>query len=202
MKKVFKGLSILVASTALCAGIATASACSGGYNGEYIGHYCYANQYNAVYGMVVKVSVENNIITKVEDITHSYGDGEGFSCTYNKFVVDWAAGGPQRDEHGEWKHTDEEITTYNKDWHVVSDAQGDWTEDARLNWPKKETWLLQQYEGKAVADVLDIKVYYNEVGEPYSKDDNSALLSSGLLVTNSTQGSGRVLLAVQNALKK
>ena len=38
MKKVFKGLSVLVASTALCAGIATASACSGGYNGEYIGH--------------------------------------------------------------------------------------------------------------------------------------------------------------------
>lgn len=202
MKKFFKAIAILCASTALCAGIGIAAGCSGGKDGTYIGHYSYANEYNAVYGMVVKVTVKNNIIQKIEDVTHTYGNGEAFSCTYNKVVVDWTAGGPQRDEHGAWKLTGEQDTKYNKDWHVVSDPQGDWSEKAKLNWLTKENWLLQQYEGKSVADVLAVKVFYDENGEPYSKDDNSDFASSGLVLTGATQGSGRLLIAVQNALGK
>lgn len=38
MKKIFKALSILAASTALCAGVAMATGCSG-YNGKYEGEY-------------------------------------------------------------------------------------------------------------------------------------------------------------------
>ena len=54
----------------------------------------------------------------------------------------------------------------------------------------------------SVSDVMDIKVYYDENGEPYGKDDNTDFAASGLIISNSTQGSGRLLLAVQDALSK
>lgn len=200
MKKIFKGIAILAATAAVGTGVAFAAGC-GGSDGEYIGHYCYANEYNAAYGVVVKVTVKNNIIEKVEDITHSYGNGEGFSCTYNPVVIDWAAGGPQRDENGEWKRTGETATAYNKDWHTVSSPTGNWTKDDMINWYNYENWLLQQYVGWSVADVLDIPVFYDENGEVYGKDYNVDFNASGLVLANATQGSGRVLLAVQNALK-
>jgi len=169
MKKIFKGLAILVASTALCAGIATATACSGGYNGTYEGDYHYVINYGVdlTYGMKVKVTVENNIITKVEDISP-------------------------------------------ENYITVSDANPDygWTESSVANWNDSEAWLLQQYEGKAVSDVLAIKVYITKTGEPYKVTDdnnqarNPQLAASGLLVSGATQGSGRLLLAVQDALSK
>ena len=201
MKKILKGIAILAATAAVSTGAAFAAGCSGS-DGEYIGHYCYANEYNAVYGMVVKVTVKNNIIEKVEDITHTYGNGEGFTCTYNPVVLDWSAGGPQRDEHNNWKRTGEEVQVKNKDWHSVSDPQGDWTADNKKEWLDKENWVLQQYEGKSVADILAIKVFYDENGEPYSTKDNADFASSGLVLTGATQGSGRLLIAVQNALSK
>ncbi len=71
MKKIFKALAISVASLAMVAGIATATACSGGYNGTYTGSYHYTNGRGATYGMVVEVTVENNIITKIKDITNT-----------------------------------------------------------------------------------------------------------------------------------
>ena len=67
MKKIFKALSILAASTALCAGVAMATGCSG-YNGKYEGEYSYVS-WGHTYGMSVEVTVENNIITKVVDTT-------------------------------------------------------------------------------------------------------------------------------------
>lgn len=166
MKKVFKGLSILVASTALCAGIATASACSGGYNGTYEGDYHYEN-YGHTYGIKVKVTVENNIITKVENISPE------------NYVVVSAA----------------------------NPSYG-WSEEAVAHWNDNEAWLLQKYEGVAVADILDMKVYVKKNGEPYGVTDskneprNTELQESGLIISGATQGSGRVLLAVQNAFKK
>ena len=72
--------------------------------------------------------------------------------------------------------------------------------------------------GLSVSEVLDIKVFYNSgysvdangnlvvdssvAGEPYSKDYNDAFVQSGLLISGSTQGSGRLILAVQDALTK
>ncbi len=166
MKKIFKGLAILVASTALCAGIATATACSGGYNGTYEGDYHYDN-WGHTYGMKVRVTVENNIITKVEDISP-------------------------------------------ENYIVVSDPiEGTgWTTDTVNNWKDNEAWLLQQYKGMAVSDVLDIEVYIKDSGEPYEKVNannearNPNLVASGLLISGATQGSGRLLLAVQDALSK
>ena len=202
MKKIFKGLSILVASTALCAGIATATACSGGYNGTYEGDYHYTNSYGVEYGMKVKVTVENNIITKVEDVTNGayVTVSEGW---VNKYVADYN------------KATDEEkANTYTfpvkpivNDWGVQNvkeieaiapDYYG-WTNKNEETWNTDEAWLLQKYEGKSVADVLALKVYIKTTGEPYSSDKNDF---GDLIITGSTQGSGRLLLAVQNALKK
>ena len=167
MKKVFKGLSILVASTALCGGIAMASACSNGFDGKYVGSYHYTNEHNAVYGMMVEVTVENNIITKVRDITNTDLDKqEGIS------------------------------------WTVVSNAMPEygWDQDAVNGWTNNESYLLQKYEGLAVSDVLDIQVFIKETGEPYSKDLNTGM--SDLIWTGATQSSGRLLLAVQDALGK
>lgn len=201
MKNVFKALAVTACSMALCAGVATATACSG-TNGEYIGYYCYANEYNAVYGIIAKVTVKNNIIEKVEDITHSYGDGEAYSCTYTPIVIDWAQGGPQRDEQGDWLYGTESKTVYNKDWHTVSAPGSGWSKEQMLTWLNYENWLLQQYVGWSVADVLAIPVYYDELGEVYGSSYNPEFVESGLLISESTQGSGRVLLAVQNALGK
>lgn len=186
MKKIFKAVSVLVASTALCAGIATASACSGS-NGTYYGEYHYMGAHGSVYGMVVEVTVENNIITKVKNITNS-------DTEYAKEVQN------------------------NETWTFISSAMPNWgwSEDSVKNWTDHECWLLQQYEGWAVADVLDVPVYtdyayvkqgdgyvqdYGTMGEPCKQDWNKALADSGLLIAEATQGSGRVLLAVQNALK-
>ena len=85
------------------------------------------------------------------------------------------------------------------DWYKWTNAQAQY-------WKDTKAWLLQEYEGWTVADVLDIKVYVKDSGEPYSvKDDhnverNPELAESGLLVTGATQGSGRLLLAIQDAL--
>ncbi|MDE7439340.1 MAG: hypothetical protein K2N23_02385 [Clostridia bacterium] len=199
MKKLFKGIAILAATAAVGTGAAFVAGC-GGTDGEYIGHYAYANEHNAAYGIVVKVTVKNNIIEKVEDVTHTYGDGKAFSITFNEVLIEnWA---PVRDEHGNWKRTDTVQTVYNADWHTVSAPGYGWSEESYEDWLNKESWLLQQYEGKSVAEVLAIKVFYDENGEPYSTKDNAEFATSGLVMTGATQGSGRLLKAVQNALSK
>lgn len=156
MKKIFKALAVAAASTALCAGIAmTTTGCNAGYNGTYEGEYKYSN-YGHDYGIKVRVTVENNIITKVVDITKG------------AYVV-------------------------------VSDANPayGWTEDAVANWTNNESYLLQKYEGWAVSDILAIQVFIKENGEPYGKTENAAM--SDLMISGATQGSGRLLLAVQAA---
>jgi len=83
-------------------------------------------------------------------------------------------------------------------------------------WESKDIWingldgLLSKYEGKPIAELLAIDVavnpetvgsadtYFSAVqGQP----DNGQELG-GLLITGATQGSGRLLLAVQDALSK
>ena len=97
-----------------------------------------------------------------------------------------------------------------------------WTDKACSNWTSHESWLLQQYVGWSVADVLAIDVHTNygyklvtgadgkttqaldtnSKGEPYGVDYNADLSGSELLISGATQGSGRLLLAIQNALGK
>lgn len=161
MKKIFKGLAILAAVAAVGVGVGVSAGCAGGKNGVYEGDYHYTNEHGATYGMKVKVTVKNNIITKVEDVTL------GAYTTISNAMP----------------------------------AYG-WTDEDVKNWNDYESLLLQKYEGWSVADILDLKVFIKETGEPYSKNDNADLLTSDLLIPKATQGSGRVLLAVQNALGK
>ncbi len=212
MKKIFKGLAITVAATAACAGIAVATAgCSTGKNGTYNGEYHYVN-WGHTYGMVVEVKVENNIITKVTDTTNTDNayaksiqvDEEGNAIdwvpvsdgweTYYKENYGWLTGdyaGSYKDGDPIPKPSETAIGSYN------------WTDEDAKKWTTYENWLLQQYVGWSVTDVLDITVYHNN-GEPYGTKDgyNAELLQSGLLITGATQGSGRLLLAIQNALGK
>lgn len=235
MKKVFKGLSVLLASTALCAGIATATACSGGYNGTYTGEYKYSS-YGHDYGMKVRVTVENNIITKVEDITKgayvvvSDGWSDYFKSNPTKWLLttesknddgsltlsgvkDTAGADPvagayyywSKDKDGKVDKTKVVKWDENAEKVVVPDvacttASYGWSDEAKKNWTSKEALLLQKFEGWSVADVLAVKVYIDDSGVPYGKEDNAAFLSSDLLIVNATQGSGRLMLAVQDAL--
>ena len=164
MKKIFKGIAVLAATAAVGTGVAMAAGCSGK---EYtrVGSYSYVN-YGHTYGVVVEVTVKNNIITRVEDITKSNEES--------------------------------------KDWVPVSDpnpAYG-WSEEAVANWNTNEEWLLAQYEGWSVADILALKAYVKTGGEPYSEDKNVDAVESSLVISGATQGSVRILLAVQDALGK
>ncbi|MDE5666924.1 MAG: hypothetical protein K2I29_01645 [Clostridia bacterium] len=258
MKKIFKGLSVLVATAALGAGIATATACNGG-NGTFNGEYHYVNSYGQTYGIVVEVTVENNIIKKVTDVTNTDNayaksvqvDADGNAKTWTTVSPGWetyfesgkgwllwttesknddgtkvlenatlvdsegnAAGdfeaGAQyyryTDAEGKVSYT--QFVKYDGSVLPAPAATGvysySWTNADAAKWTNYENWLLQQYVGWSVADIIDIDVFYSSYGEPYSTKDgyNAELLSSGLLISSSTQGSGRLLLAVQNALGK
>lgn len=69
-------------------------------------------------------------------------------------------------------------------------------------WEGSKLWydgadaLLAEYSGKTVEEVLAIEVSCSESGQPVSGQD-----LGGLIVSGSTQSSGRLLLAVQDALR-
>ena len=262
MRKIFKGLSILVASTALCGGIAMATACDGGYNGTYTGEYHYLN-YGENYGMVVEVTVENNIITAVKDVTNTEASLKDYQDNKEWHVVSpgwedyfdgtfyggpttwllWNTTSTYEDDEGNEQHyitagetkvvtdkgEDAGTVEAGKQYYKYLNKEGKfegqyvewekgvypdsaatainsykWSNDDAKNWTTYENWLLQQYVGWSVADVLAIDVFYGDSGEPYGTKGgyNAELAASGLLISNATQGSGRLMLAVQNALQK
>ncbi len=96
------------------------------------------------------------------------------------------------------------VTVVDSDYTSVTDSWGD-----KATWINGLDGLLSKYEGKKVAELLALDVavnaetvnaggYYSSVqGQP----DNGQELG-GLLITGATQGSGRLLLAVQDALSK
>lgn len=278
MKKIFKALAIAAASAAMCLGVAMSTGCTGG-SGTYYGGYHYIGAHSATpYGMVVEVTVENNIITSVKDITNTDNENAKNIQTY-KDVID----GKEAAEatHHNWTVVSTGWETYfnqlvnlpyawiltygydltknglvadgydaatdaNSLYYVELDADGNrtnkaikwekgvipapaatnihsygWTDKACSNWTGHESWLLQQYIGWSVADVLAIDVHTNygyklvtvdgkttqaldtnSKGEPYGVDYNAGLSESELLISGATQGSGRLLLAIQNALGK
>lgn len=70
-------------------------------------------------------------------------------------------------------------------------------------WGNKATWddgvneLLGKYVGKTVEDVKKIKVNTSASGAPVNEQE-----LGGLVITGASQGSGRLLIAVQNALNE
>lgn len=205
MKKIFKALTLLIA-VACCACAFAFAGCDAGYNGTYTGEYHYVN-YGQTYGMKVEVTVENNIITKVKDITPAeWHDVSASWVDYycGQYDKAWYTG--PKGVTPEYKAdgvtlTDESIAAIEALDHA--NVYG-WDRSDVAKWNTYKAWLLQQYKGMAVSDVLEIEVYVNEKGEPYGVKDgyNASFSDSGLLISNATQGSGRLLLAIQNALSK
>ena len=79
------------------------------------------------------------------------------------------------------------------------------------SWGDKAIWndgledLLAEYEGVSVDEILKLEVACNDKGEPLKKDDEGFVKlevgDANLLITDATQGSARLVLAVQDALE-
>ena len=196
MKKIFKALAITAATAAMGTGIALASGCAGG-NGTYTGEYHYSS-WGQYYGMVVEVTVENNIITGVKDVTNTDNAyAKKVQVDKDGKAVEWHTVSPGWEDYS--KGTENEGQDV-PSWYNWSNADAE-------KWTNYENWLLQQYVGWSVADVLAIEVYYQGNGVPYEINGkygsyNVNLDQSGLYISSATQGSGRLILAVQNALSK
>lgn len=235
MKKIFKGLAVLAATAAIGTGVAFAAGC-GGSDGVYVGEYHYTNKYGATYGMVVEVTVKNNIITNVKDLTNDfenehvkklqgYNDDKPNNWTRVSAGWDDYFKSMATQSWFQYKVDPDAWAKYQEDGTIPTQEQChtsyDWSMKQAAVWTNHESWLLQQYIGRSVADVLNINVFtdfgysYDTEssswvvdmslrGEPYgvAGDYNNELKDSGLLLTGSTQGSGRLILAVQNALGK
>lgn len=106
----------------------------------------------------------------------------------------------------EVKVSDDNVITgvriVSSDYVSVSPAGGNWTAEDVNNWNSNVGTLLKAYNGKKVADVLAMQVATSAEGAPLAKDaDGFKQYDSSLIISGATLGSGRVLLAVQNALK-
>lgn len=89
------------------------------------------------------------------------------------------------------------------DYVSVSEPMGEWTEEDANNWKNGLSDLLKAYEGRTVDEVLAMQVAVSEDGAPLVKGDEGFVnYDNGLIISGSTLGSGRLLLAVQNALKQ
>ncbi len=77
---------------------------------------------------------------------------------------------------------------------------GRWEQAQIDNWNNNLGALLKAYEGKTVAEIKALEVKCTD-SVPDKKADQS-WGDSALCISDATQGSGRVLLAVQNALSK
>lgn len=77
------------------------------------------------------------------------------------------------------------------------DATAGW--DGIKNWQDNLGGLLENYRNVSVEEITAIKVPCAENGEPLSTE-NGGLSEERYLITGATLGSGRLLLAVQNAL--
>ncbi len=103
---------------------------------------------------------------------------------------------------------------------VQTDKKGDRIREVKIvdsdyvsvteTWEDKQVWLdgvdelVTKYRGRYLADVLCETVETDANGQPETRDNQpgQAQTFGGLIVTGATQGSGRLLLAVQDALEK
>ena len=90
----------------------------------------------------------------------------------------------------------------------VTIVDSDYTEVTE-SWSNREVWdngidsLLAAYEGKTVSEIKAITVVCSDSGEPVAATSDSFVsYDSDLIITGATVGSGRLLLAVQNALER
>lgn len=93
---------------------------------------------------------------------------------------------------------------------VVCDADTDTLFNVTTSWEDKANWvdhqaeILKAYEGKTVAEVKGYTVAVvseSEANDYTPKGQPKSVSESSLVATGATQSSGRLLLAVQDALK-
>lgn len=91
------------------------------------------------------------------------------------------------------------VTKMESDYVEVTDPMPEygWTEENVAAWNNGLSNLLASYAGKTVSEIKAIKVTVKDSGEPNLPVDEY----NGLVITGATVGSGRLLLAVQDALK-
>ena len=145
MKKLFKALIVTLAISC-CEACALAFTACGSKSKVYTGEYSYTS-HNTNYGVKVNVTVEEDVIKKVEIVDSDY-------------VVATPAG-----------------------WANLS------------KWEAGLDQLLKSYEGKTVSEIKAINVACTD------KVPNKGQDCSGHVIADATQGSGRLLLAIQDALK-
>ena len=75
-----------------------------------------------------------------------------------------------------------------------------WTEEGKTNWNTHQDEFLKSFEGLTVEEVKAIKVACNEKGVP-EENGITKMPTDWNYVTGCTQSSGRIILAIQNALK-
>lgn len=92
------------------------------------------------------------------------------------------------------------VTVADSDYVEASEAMGDWNPQV---WNNGINELLASYRGRYVSDVLAKNVVTNAKGEPLTSNDTGFNdYGDDYIITGATLGSGRLLIAVQNALKK
>lgn len=172
MKKLTKVVAGLALGAVMVAGVAAVAGCAQPMNGEAEGEYHYANAWAPTSpDYGVKVKV-----TVENDIIKSV---EIVESDYVQATPSWVAGGS------------EGATAY-------------------TNGGEEE--LLEKYVGLNVNDVLSMEIAVNEDKSPVSNNSDGTVNEdfdadtfktgdTSLLVSGATQSSGRILLAVQNAIK-
>lgn len=80
----------------------------------------------------------------------------------------------------------------------ASPDRNNWT---TATWTDNEDAVYAKYVGKTVKEILAIEVKCEENGAPVTSTDEVTVTYDGLIHTGATMSSGRLLLAVQNALK-
>lgn len=84
--------------------------------------------------------------------------------------------------------------------HNLSDANEayGWTEEKRAVYTAGVEAYLASFEGKTVTEVMSIEVAVAESGSPLTGEEATFTDK----ITGTTQSSGRIILAIQNALEK
>lgn len=90
------------------------------------------------------------------------------------------------------------VTVADSDYVEASDARGDW--DPKVWYDSRQT-LLNAYRGQYVSDILALEVITNGEVPLVKEDEEFVNYGDNLIITGATLGSGRLLVAVQNALK-
>ncbi len=92
------------------------------------------------------------------------------------------------------------VKVVDSDYVEASEPMGSW--DPQV-WNSGLSGLLAAYRGKYVSDVLAKEVVTDEKGAPLTSEDTGFNdYGDDFMITGATLGSGRLLIAVQTALKK